>query len=79
MYKDWYFIIDREKNKYKKLIRIFGIPFSDDGWQDLFKVEYVALTKVKMVKINRSVRTIGNETSSKLEMFAVFIYGRKKA
>jgi len=77
MYQGWDIKIDQVKNRYKKLYRVLGIPMSD-GWIKLPEIKYVALTKLDMIKTNRSVNTIGNESSHKVERFAVFMYGSKK-
>lgn len=78
MYRGWDIVIDKENNRYKKLFRLLGIPINE-GWEKLFEVHYIALTKVNMIKTNRSIRTIGNESSHKIERFAVYLYGSKNS
>ena len=77
MYQDWNIKIDKKNSRYKKLYRVLGIPMSD-GWQKLPDVQYVAITKVKMTKTNRSSQTIGNEASHGIERFVVYLFGSKK-
>jgi len=77
MYKGWDIIIDKEKMRYKKLYSFLGIPMGE-GWKNLFEVRYVSLTKVNMIKTNRSGRTIGNESSNKVERFVVYLFGEEK-
>ena len=78
MFRDKEIVIDREKNRYKKLFHLLGIIPMSDGWQKLPEIKSVALTKINMSQRLATGISVVNSSTIGKEFFVVYLYGEQK-
>jgi hypothetical protein len=77
MFNGWDIKIDKKNGRYKKLVRVLGIPMSD-GWEKLPEIKSVAITKRGMKQLLTMGISVVNGSTIGVEFYFVYLFGDKK-